>query len=186
MHKDELWQEYDLTGKPLENGGRLASLGNPALADKVRCGIAIVQIYRQVGNDYEILFQQRSMKVDNPGEWDLSAGGHIKYGESLQDAAVREAKEEIGVDINKNKLKLACGDVFCNISHTFFYDWGDRKDGFKFDDEEVMAIKWVKLSELDGFWKNKLKKYLAEDEIYLAEVKRFFVLEKRRNGDITK
>lgn len=47
-----------------------------------------------------IYLQKRSMRKDiAPGKWDTSVGGHVDFGESLQDAVVREAREELGLHI---------------------------------------------------------------------------------------
>lgn len=47
----------------------------------------------------ELLLQKRSLTKDNnPGLWTLSATGHVDQGESTDTAAIRELKEEIGID----------------------------------------------------------------------------------------
>ena len=45
----------------------------------------------------ELLLQKRSMRKEiQPGKWDTSVGGHIMFGEKIEDAVNRECKEEIG------------------------------------------------------------------------------------------
>ena len=45
-----------------------------------------------------IYLQKRSMKKDiQPGKWDTAVGGHVSYGETLIEAAYREASEELGL-----------------------------------------------------------------------------------------
>lgn len=47
----------------------------------------------------KILLQKRSFKKQvEPGKWDTAVGGHICYGEKLEDALQREASEEIGLN----------------------------------------------------------------------------------------
>ncbi|MDR1527160.1 MAG: NUDIX domain-containing protein [Dysgonamonadaceae bacterium] len=46
----------------------------------------------------EWLLQKRSAAKDiQPGKWDTSVGGHIDYGETVEHALLREAREELGI-----------------------------------------------------------------------------------------
>ena len=55
----------------------------------------------------EFLWQKRSEKVDRyPGDYDISAGGHVNLGETLVEAAIRETREEIGVKIEAKDLQF--------------------------------------------------------------------------------
>lgn len=63
-----------------------------------------IWLYTSDGN---ILFQKRADDKDTyPGLWDISVAGHIAAGESVISTAIREAKEEIGIDINHSDLEL--------------------------------------------------------------------------------
>lgn len=54
-----------------------------------------------LSKDGRLYLQKRSMKKDiAPGRWDTSVGGHIDYGEHVKDALIREAREELGLDIS--------------------------------------------------------------------------------------
>jgi isopentenyldiphosphate isomerase len=53
----------------------------------------------------KIYLQRRSLaKALYPGRWDVSASGHVKAGESREDAALRELYEEIGISAAGLKL----------------------------------------------------------------------------------
>ncbi|WP_075342929.1 NUDIX hydrolase [Tenacibaculum agarivorans] len=55
--------------------------------------------------DNQILLQKRALtKKVFPGLWDISVAGHIGAGEVIEEAAIREVKEEIGFDIPVEKL----------------------------------------------------------------------------------
>lgn len=54
-----------------------------------------------------IYLQKRSMRKDiAPGRWDTSVGGHVDFGESLADAVVREAREELGLHIDPEDCRF--------------------------------------------------------------------------------
>ncbi len=46
----------------------------------------------------ELFLQKRAMNKDTqPGKWDTSVGGHVSYGETVEQALQREVFEEIGI-----------------------------------------------------------------------------------------
>ncbi len=49
-------------------------------------------------NNGDLYLQKRSMRKDiQPGKWDTAVGGHIDYGESVEEALRREVREELDV-----------------------------------------------------------------------------------------
>ena len=46
----------------------------------------------------QLYLQKRNMNKDiQPGKWDTSVGGHVDYGEEVQEALLREVREELGI-----------------------------------------------------------------------------------------
>ena len=59
-----------------------------------------------LSHDGRLYLQKRSMRKDiAPGRWDTSVGGHIDYGEHVKEALAREAREELGLNIEGMEVK---------------------------------------------------------------------------------
>lgn len=54
----------------------------------------------------QILLQERANTGYMDGKYETSCSGHLEKGESLAQAIIREAKEEIGIDIREKDLKM--------------------------------------------------------------------------------
>ena len=97
--------------------------------------------------NYQILLQNRG---DERG-WGL-LGGAIEIGETLEEAVVREVKEESGYDVKVEKLigvysnykdKYPNGDEAQTI--TVLFDCSILKEGAEYDKNETKEIKFVNL-----------------------------------------
>ena len=176
MHHDEMWQVYAPTGEPIAGEGWDSALDNPEKtgSDKI-VGIAIVFLYRfNEEGVLEFLWQRRSDKVDRyPGDYDISAGGHVNLGESLVEAAIREAHEEIGAEITAEDLQFMIEAQFNRNRFAWVYavDWTRRPDEFTFDDGEVSEVKWVPYAEMEDFRKQYAKKPLSEDSFTFTTIR---------------
>ena len=162
-HPGEVWQELDF------NGERLGGIVPAELdEDKVKLFYgSAVMLYRFKDGEVEYLFQHRSKFLKgNPDKWDVSAGGHVNLDEPRLDAVMRETREEIGVELERDKLELAASYLRWKVFVVlYFYDWTGREDEFCFDDKEVEEVKWVKYSELESFEPN-FKRGLVDDEVF--------------------
>lgn len=54
----------------------------------------------------QILLQERANTGYMDGKYETSCSGHLEKGETLAQAIIREAKEEIGIDVKEKDLKM--------------------------------------------------------------------------------
>jgi isopentenyldiphosphate isomerase len=89
--EDELLDLVDETNRVIGQVPRWKVHGNPALHHR--------SVHLFVKNAAgELFLQKRSAgKKIQPGKWDTSVGGHVETGESYEDAARKEAAEELGI-----------------------------------------------------------------------------------------
>jgi len=76
-----------------------------------------------------LIGKRKGLKDHGDGEWHL-AGGHLEFGESPEECAVREAEEETGVQITNVKFLATTNDVFSKDKHyVTLFMVGDYESG---------------------------------------------------------
>ena len=106
-----------------------------------------------------LLLQKRSLTKDTfPGFWDVSVAGHVSAGESILDGAIREVKEEIGLDIiasdlkpldiRKNTNRFKNGIIDCEFQHVFLVKLEIPVSQLHIQETEVDAVRLFSFEEL--------------------------------------
>lgn len=111
-----------------------------------------------INSKKQVLLQRRSPnKKMWPNMWDITAGGHVLAGEFGFQAIIREAKEELGLDLNKNDMTFIGPSISTNIkgditNNHFNEYYIARKDidetELKLQEEEVAEVKWIDKDEI--------------------------------------
>ncbi|MAU31412.1 MAG: hydrolase [Flavobacteriaceae bacterium] len=137
-----------------------------------------VWIFTEEGN---ILIQKRSKKKElNPGVWDVSVAGHIKYNENIKKAAKRETLEETGVNINtKDLLKIG---VYRSINihpkaidkeflHTYILKIDENSIDLNHKNNEVDDLKFISIEEMESLIKKENNKiFIGKNRKYYRDV----------------
>ena len=105
-----------------------------------------------------VLLQKRSsQKKLWPNLWDVTVGGHVESGEFGRQALIREAKEELGIEIGDNVIKYLVGSTSINkqgdiINKHFNECYLIMRDidisEIKLQKEEVSEVKYFSKDEL--------------------------------------
>jgi 8-oxo-dGTP pyrophosphatase MutT (NUDIX family) len=147
----ELWQLYDEQGNALPGKGATKKETGRGLLHAA----AHVWMWRRHNNDIEILLQKRAQhKRTWAGLLDISAAGHIDLGETPLQTAVRETREEIGLDVAAADLqlfsvfrtKMAYGNIIENEFQWLYLVELGESDNFTLQANEVDAVLWQPLS----------------------------------------
>lgn len=110
-------------------------------------------VTRENDGQEEILLQKRKDTGWMDGFWELAACGHVEEGETLKQAAVRETKEELGLDVKEEDLKFAGlnhnkiedkGIYYCAYFKVHKFN-GTPKIG---EPDKCEAIKWFPINDL--------------------------------------
>lgn len=92
------------------------------------------------------------------GKWNY-VHGYLDYGETLEDAAVRECFEETGVKISKNQLRFNGTDsskLYGNVSTRYSVVLPGTTENYpttntNAEPGEVLAVAWIPLNEINKY-----------------------------------
>ena len=175
-HDGELWQEFADNGEAIVGAGfAKAEFDNFAKL----CGTAHVWVWRPTNNGVQVLLQKRAAdKKTWANCWDISTAGHVNLGENPTATAVREAREEIDLRLDKNRLRFCAADrdmaaKYDEIYFVYTYEL-DENEQFKFNDGEVTELRWVDLADLKKFARDPAAANIVpHDAVYFAPIFRY-------------
>lgn len=139
----ELWDIYD---KFRSKKGYIHERGK-----RFKTGEYHLVVHVWIMNDKgEYLIQKRqAWKHGFPNMWEGSAGGSVIASESSKEAALREVKEEIGIDLEENNLERIFSIKF---KHGFDDIWFIKQNidinDVVLQHEEVAEVKWASIDEI--------------------------------------
>jgi len=143
-----------------------------------------VWLLRKKDNKVQILLQKRVLTKDSfPGCYDISSAGHIPAGDDFETSALRELKEELGVEAKADAL-IICGDRTIIWDDSFggkpyhdrqisriFVMWIDlEEDQFMLQPEEVDSVMWMDFDAcMEGVRSNTFNHCIVMEELEMVE-----------------
>lgn len=107
-----------------------------------------------INDQNQVLLQKRSAsKRFEPNKWTLCAG-HVDAYESLEDAAIREIKEEIAIEVSKKELhkygkkELILKDSNSHITYYYYVKTNKKEKEFIVQFEELSEVKWFDIDKV--------------------------------------
>lgn len=111
-----------------------------------------------INSEGQVLLQRRSAnKKMWPNMWDITAGGHVLAGEFGFESIIRECKEELEIELNKNDITFIGATTSTNVkgeivnNHFNEYYIANKEldeTKLKLQEEEVSEVKWIDKNEI--------------------------------------
>jgi isopentenyl-diphosphate delta-isomerase type 1 len=105
----------------------------------------------------QVFLQKRSMKKDRqPGLWDSSASGHVDSGEDYDACAVREVREEIGLQLKAvpQRLFKLVASPETDQEHVWVYRC-TSEGPFTLNEDEIERGGWFAPDEVTSWMSDK-------------------------------
>ena len=141
----EMLDIYDAAGNCIGQAPRKECHGNPALLHHT----SHVVVFHP--EEPALLLQLRRKDKDiQPGKWDTAVGGHLDSGEDYLAGAVRELREELGLELPPEALQMLFDSPIRNeIESEDTRVFGVTHGGpFAFQKSEIDDVRFWRFSEL--------------------------------------
>jgi isopentenyldiphosphate isomerase len=124
----------------------------------------------------QVFLQKRSLKKDRqPGLWDSSASGHVDSGEDYDASAVRELREEIGLELKEPPKRLFKLTAWAETDQEHVWVYRCQAEGpFRLDPDEIERGGW--------FAPGEVTRWMAERPQDFASA--LLVIWKKVNGEL--
>lgn len=123
-----------------------------------------------INDKKQVLLEKRSAKkIFEPNKWALCAG-HVDAGESLESAALREIKEEVGIDVSKENLipfgkrEITIRDLNSHITYFYYTKLNLNEEDFTIQEEELSEVKWYDIDKVIEMIKSKDESIVFREE----------------------
>jgi isopentenyl-diphosphate delta-isomerase type 1 len=105
----------------------------------------------------QLFLQKRSMQKDCfPGAWDSSAAGHLDAGEDYDRCAVRELREELGLEIQTPLERLFKVEACNATGQEFVWVYQAKTEGpFQLHPEEIECGAWFAVETLHDWLRDR-------------------------------
>ena len=109
-----------------------------------------------IDKNKNVLLQKRSAnKRAWPNMWDVTVGGHVDAGEFGRQALIREAKEELGLDITDDEIKYLVGSTSIDTAKGINKHYNECYLILKDVDISEIKLQKEEVSEVRYFLKKK-------------------------------
>ena len=134
-----------------------------------------------INDKKEILLQKRAAtKRMNPNMWG-SCAGHVDSGEGIEETALRELEEEIGIKFSIDDLhvleemQVTKKEINSHLTRVYYIYYNGND--FKIQTEELSEVKWFNIDDVINMIKNN-------DETITFKADRLYLFEKLKDIEI--
>ena len=130
-----------------------------------------IALFQKQDNDYAILLEKRTIKP-NKGKWSIPGGGFEKTDNSLFETAIRELREETGINLTNNEKDA----VVCSFHYPFFewktfmyevdsYFLAPNILGYEFSEIRFIPLKEIQKYKLAFGVRKEIRRFLKNKTI---------------------
>lgn len=134
-----------------------------------------------INDKKEVLLQKRAAtKKMNPNMWG-SCAGHVDSGEGIEETALRELEEEIGIKFSIDDLhvleemQVTKKEINSHLTRVYYVYYNGND--FKIQTEELSEVKWFNIEDVINMIKNN-------DDTITFKMDRLYLFEKLKEIDV--